>query len=105
MDVSGNLRKLITLKFSFDFLYICDAKNLDMNTPIVTVDFPSDILLTLKTKNELKQDIKLPLAIRLYQLQKLTKGKAAQIDGLSRFNFETVLSDNGIPISNPPGNC
>ena len=67
----------------------------------ITVDFPSDILLTLnENENELKKDIKLSLAIRLYKLQKLTIGKAAQVAGLSRFDFETVLSDNGVPISN-----
>jgi predicted HTH domain antitoxin len=72
-----------------------------MNTQTITVDFPSDILLTLnENENELKQDIKLSLAIRLYRLQKLTIGKAAQIAGLSRFDFETVLSDNGVSISN-----
>lgn len=72
-----------------------------MNTQTITVDFPSDILLTLnENENELKQNIKLSLAIRLYRLQKLTIGKAAQIAGLSRFDFETVLSDNGVSISN-----
>ena len=72
-----------------------------MNTQTITVDFPSDILLTLnENENELKQDIKLSFAIRLYRLEKLTIGKAAQIAGLSRFDFETVLSDNGVSISN-----
>ncbi len=67
----------------------------------ITVDFPSDILLTLnESDTELKQDIKLSLAIRLYGLQKLTIGKAAQIAGLSRYDFETFLSKNNIPISN-----
>ena len=72
-----------------------------MNIQTISVDFPSDILLTLnENENELKQDIKLSFAIRLYRLQKLTIGKAAQIAGLSRFDFETVLSDNGVSISN-----
>jgi len=72
-----------------------------MDTQTITIDFPSDILLTLnKDENELKQDIKLALAIRLYRLQKLTIGKAAQIAGLSRFDFETLLSENEVPISN-----
>jgi predicted HTH domain antitoxin len=72
-----------------------------MNTQSITIDFPSDILLTLnENENELKQDIKLSLAIRLYKLQKLTIGKAAQIAGLSRFDFETVLSNNEVSISN-----
>ena len=72
-----------------------------MNTQIITIDLPSDILLTLnKNENELKQDIKLALVIRLFRLQKLTIGKAAQIAGLSRLDFETVLSENEVPISN-----
>jgi predicted HTH domain antitoxin len=36
----------------------------------------------------------------MFQLQKLTLGKAAQLCGLSRFEFETLLSENRIPISN-----
>ena len=72
-----------------------------MNTQTITIDFPSDILLTLnENENELRDDIKLSLAIRLYRLQKLTIGKAAQIAGLSRFDFETILSENEVPISN-----
>jgi len=71
-----------------------------MNTQI-TIDFPLDILLPLnKNENELRQDIKFALAIRLYRLQKLTIGKASQIAGLSQLDFETMLSENEVPISN-----
>jgi predicted HTH domain antitoxin len=72
-----------------------------MNTQTISIDFPSDILLALnETEDELKQRIKIILAMRLYRLHKLTLGKAAQLSGLSRFEFETVLSENEIPISN-----
>ncbi len=72
-----------------------------MTTKTITIDFPSDILLALnKNEHEFKKDIKISLAMRLYQLKKLTIGKAAQLSGLSRFEFETLLSDNGISISN-----
>ena len=72
-----------------------------MNTQTISIDFPSDILLALnETEAELKQRIKTSLAMRLYKLQKLTIGKAAQLSGLSRFEFETLLSENEIPISN-----
>ncbi len=68
---------------------------------IIQVELPSDILLALNEDElGLKKDIKLSYAIRLYQLQKLTIGKAAQLAGLSRFEFENKLSDNQIPISN-----
>jgi predicted HTH domain antitoxin len=72
-----------------------------MNTQTITIDFPSDILLALNaTEAELKHSIKTSLAMRFYRLQKLTIGKAAQLSGLSRFEFETLLSENEIPISN-----
>ncbi len=71
-----------------------------MNTQTITVDLPADILLTLnENENELKQDIKISLAIRLYRLQKLTIGKAAEIAGMSHYNFECLLSENEVPIS------
>lgn len=72
-----------------------------MNTQTISIDIPADILLALnETEAELKQRIKTSLAIRLYVLQKLTIGKAAQLSGLSRFEFETLLSENEISISN-----
>lgn len=72
-----------------------------MNTQLITIDIPSDLLLALnETETEFKQGIKISLAIRLYRLQKLTIGKAAQLCGLSKFQFETVLSENDVPISN-----
>ena len=71
-----------------------------MNKQSITIDFPADILLALnETEDELKERIKTSLAMRLYRLQKLTIGKAAQLSGLSRLEFETLLSENEIPIS------
>ncbi|ALO16784.1 putative small protein [Salinivirga cyanobacteriivorans] len=67
---------------------------------IVSVELPSDILLALNSNEaELKSHIKISLALRLFQQQKLTLGKAAQLAGVSRLNFEKLLAENGIPIS------
>lgn len=72
-----------------------------MNTHSIKIDFPSDIFLALnKNETELKQDIRISYAMRLYNLQRLTIGKAAQLAGTSRLEFEKILSDNEIPISN-----
>ena len=38
--------------------------------------------------------------MRWYILKKLTLGKAAQVAGLSRYEFETVLAEHNISISN-----
>jgi predicted HTH domain antitoxin len=72
-----------------------------MNTQTINIDFPGDILLALnETESDLKKRIKIDLAIRLFKLQKVTIGKAAQIAGVSRLEFDTILSENEIPISN-----
>jgi len=72
-----------------------------MNSQTISIDFPSDIFLALnETESEIKQQIKILMAVRLYKLEKLTIGKAAQVAGLSRLQFETILSENEVPISN-----
>ncbi len=72
-----------------------------MNTQSISLDLPSDILLTLnQNETELKQNIKLSFAIRLYQSGRLSIGKASEIAGISRYDFETFLSENNFPISN-----
>ena len=72
-----------------------------MSVQTISVDFPNDILLALnESENDLKRRIKITLAIQLYSLQKLTIGKAAQLSGLSRLEFEKELYKNEISISN-----
>jgi len=72
-----------------------------MSVRTISIDFPNEILLALnESENDLKKRIKINLAIQLFQLDKLTIGKAAQLSGLSRFEFEKELSSNHIPISN-----
>lgn len=72
-----------------------------MATQTISFDVPDDILLALnESENDLKKRIKVVLGMQLYTLQKLTLGKAAQLSGLSRLEFETELSNNNISISN-----
>lgn len=72
-----------------------------MNVQTVSIDFPNDILLAInESEGELKKRIKLLLATQLYVSEKLTIGKAAQLSGLSRFEFEKELSKSKISISN-----
>ena len=72
-----------------------------MTIHTINIDLPSDILLTLnESEQELKQRIKVALATQLYIQKKVTIGKATQIAELSRFEFESILSDNNISISN-----
>jgi len=72
-----------------------------MSNQTISVDFPNDILLALnESENDLKKRIKVTLSIQLYKLQKLTIGKATQLSGMTRFEFEKELSKNKISISN-----
>ncbi len=72
-----------------------------MSTQTISIELPSDILLAInESEKQLKKRIKLSLAIRLYKLKKVTIGKAAQISGISKLSFETILSENKISISN-----
>jgi predicted HTH domain antitoxin len=71
-----------------------------MTLQTIHIELPADILLTLnESEKELKKRIRTALAIQLYTQQKVTIGKAAQIAALSRFEFETLLSEQWIPIS------
>jgi predicted HTH domain antitoxin len=66
----------------------------------IKIELPSDILLALnESEYELKKRIKFSLATQLYVQQKVTIGKAAQIAEMSRFQFESALSESKIPIS------
>lgn len=72
----------------------------DTKTQEIKLNVPADILLTLnQSEKELEQNIKLSLATYLFQQKKITLGKAAQLAGLSRYDFEISLAEQKIPIS------
>lgn len=72
-----------------------------MSIQTISIDFPNDIFLALnESETDLKKRIKLTLAVELYKSQKLTIGKAAQLSGMTRLDFEKELSKNKISISN-----
>lgn len=72
-----------------------------MSTQKISIDFPNDIFWALnESETDLKNRIKLTLAVELYKSQKLTVGKAAQLSGMTRLDFEKELSKNKISISN-----
>ncbi len=72
-----------------------------METKTIELDIPADVSVAInESEQELKNQIKTAFALALYQNEKLTLGKAAQLAGLSRFEFELVLAKNKIPVSN-----
>ena len=66
----------------------------------ISVDVPSDILIALnESEQELKDHFQVAVAMMLFQEGKLTLGKAIQLSGLTRFEFEKKKKKNKIPVS------
>ena len=65
----------------------------------ITLDIPNDIHEALHvTPAEAEARLKLEIAVSLYAQNALGLGKAAQLAGLSRFEFNDVLAARGIPM-------
>lgn len=59
-----------------------------MNENILKILYSDDILLSLKeTKEQFEEDAKFLLALKLYELGKISSGKAAKLAGLDRIGF------------------
>lgn len=72
-----------------------------MKNITIPVNISPDIMIALnETEQELKIHFQAGIAIILFQEGKLTIGKAIQLSGLSRYEFEKMLTKNNIPISN-----
>jgi len=67
----------------------------------VPIDLPFDLLVILnESEQELKEHLQLTIALSLFQDGKLTIGKAIQVSGMTRYEFEKVLSKRKISVSN-----
>ncbi len=71
-----------------------------MKTITIPLNIPKDLFITLnESEQELKTHFQTAIAIMLFQEGKLTIGKATQLSGLSRFEFEKALAKSKIPVS------
>ena len=72
-----------------------------MKNITIPVTIPQDILIALNQKEEeLRDQFQLTIAIMLFQQEKLTIGKAVQLSGVDRYEFEKALAKNNIPVVN-----
>lgn len=63
----------------------------------VQLDIPEETLISLKTDAEsFAQDLKLLAAVKLFELGKLSSGRAAQLAGVSRVEFLMLLGRYGV---------
>ena len=66
-----------------------------------TVDVPEDLLALLEqsrlSRRSPTDQVKLALAIHLFQEGVISLGKAAELSGEPRVSFELLLAESGIP--------
>ncbi|MEW6482197.1 MAG: UPF0175 family protein [bacterium] len=59
-----------------------------MEENVLTLKYPDDLLLSLKeSKERFEEEARYLLALKLYELGKISSGKAAKLAGLNRVNF------------------
>jgi predicted HTH domain antitoxin len=74
--------------------------NVNEKNITIPVEIPSDVLIALnESEQELKGQFQVAIALMLFQEGKLTLGKAVQLSGLTRYEFEKFLTRNRISIS------
>jgi predicted HTH domain antitoxin len=65
------------------------------------VEITEDLLSTFKVSREnAGEELKRLAAVALYQMHKVSIGRAAEIAAMNRGDFEDYLADHGVTISN-----
>jgi predicted HTH domain antitoxin len=65
----------------------------------IQIELPDEIFLSLKeSPEELAQEIRMAAAAKLYELGKLSSGRAADLAGVSRVSFLQALARYGVAV-------
>lgn len=66
-------------------------------THVLTISYPDDLLLSLKESEEsFEAEARLLLAVKLYEMGRVTTGMAAQLAGMDRVAFFFALDRFGL---------
>lgn len=67
----------------------------------ITIDYPEALELAVQTTpEELQAQIRLMAALKMFELGKLSSGKAAELAGLSRVEFLEACGRYRVPVFN-----
>lgn len=67
----------------------------------LTIEYPDELLVTSgHSAAVVEQELKLLLAIKLFELRRLSLGKAAELCGLGKLHFMDELGRMKIPVIN-----
>ncbi|HKZ85723.1 MAG TPA: UPF0175 family protein [Anaerolineae bacterium] len=69
----------------------------------LTLEYPDDLEQAVQvTPEELKTQLRLMAALKMFELGKISSGKAAELAGLSRVEFFEMCGRYRVPIVNYP---
>jgi predicted HTH domain antitoxin len=76
-----------------------------MSTKVLTIPYSDDLLLSMKrSPQEFESEARLLLAVKLYEMDRISTGAAAQLAGVSRVAFMFELARFGLsPMGQDPG--
>jgi predicted HTH domain antitoxin len=67
--------------------------------PTIPLQCPDAVLISLKeTPEDFAREATKVLAVKLYEMGKLSSGRAAELAGISRISFLQLLAQFGAPI-------
>ncbi len=65
------------------------------------IPYSEDLLITSgKSQKEFEQELRFLLAVKLFELRRLSLGKAAEVSGMSKILFMEELGRMEIPVIN-----
>jgi predicted HTH domain antitoxin len=72
-----------------------------MMTNTLTIEYGDEVLMNLGiSRKQFSDEAKFLLAVKLYELGRLTSGQASELSGKSRVDFLFSLSKIGVSVSN-----
>lgn len=63
----------------------------------IAIDLPNDFV-QFQTETDLQQEIRMSYAVWLYQHQRVTLGKAAELAGVDIYDFMSLCKANKVPV-------